>query len=98
MKGPVSRISKVSSDRASASRKRRSQGELTDELRTHYDFDYSRARPNRFASRFSEETVTVMLDADVATVFQSAESVNAFLRSAISAMPRTARPKRKRTS
>jgi hypothetical protein len=33
-----------------------------DELRKHYDFDYAKARPNRFAVRLSEETTLVVLD------------------------------------
>src|SRR4051794_35862982 len=57
------------------------------DMRPHYDFDYAKARPNRFAERFTEETVAVVLDPDVANVFQSSDSVNAFLRSAITAMP-----------
>ena len=35
-----------------------------DELAEHYDFDYSQARPNRFASRFSEGVTVTVLDAD----------------------------------
>jgi hypothetical protein len=33
------------------------------------------------------KTVAVVLDADVASVFQSSESVNSLLRSVISALP-----------
>jgi hypothetical protein len=58
-----------------------------DEMRSHYDFDYSKSKPNRFASRFAEGSITVILDPDVASVFQTSENVNAFLRSAIAAMP-----------
>jgi hypothetical protein len=67
-------------------------------MRSHYDFDYSKARPNRFAERFTQETVAVVLDPDVAHVFQSSDSVNAFLRSAITAMPQTETPKKKRSA
>jgi hypothetical protein len=98
MKKPASKASKVSSNRSSASSKRHSPISRNDELRDHYDFDYSKAGPNRFATRFSEETVAVVLDPDVASVFHSSESVNAFLRSAISAMPRSEPRKRKRAS
>lgn len=53
-----------------------------------YPLDHSTARPNRFAERFCEDSaVAVVLDADVAEVFDSSESVNRFLRSAIQAMP-----------
>ncbi|HEX7150934.1 MAG TPA: hypothetical protein VF618_05560 [Thermoanaerobaculia bacterium] len=67
-------------------------------MRPHYDFDYSKSRPNRFASRAAEGAVAVVLDPDVATVFRSAEAVNTFLRSAISAMPPVQPAKKKRAS
>lgn len=70
----------------------------SDEMRPHYDFDYSKSRPNRFASRASAGTIAVVLDPDVARVFSSAEAVNTFLRSAISAMPAVDRSKKKRAS
>lgn len=69
-----------------------------DELRPHYDFDYAKAKPNRFASRFKQDTVAVILEPDVANVFRSSDAVNSFLRSAISAMPRTLPEKKKRAS
>ena len=46
----------------------------------HYDFDYSKARPNRFADRIGPDTLMVVLDPDVAAVFPTAESVNSTLR------------------
>jgi hypothetical protein len=66
--------------------KTRATGAAEDELRPHYDLDYTKSRPNRFAARFAEGAVAVVLDPDVATVFRSSEAVNSFLRSAISAM------------
>lgn len=62
-----------------------------DELRAEYDFDYSKSRPNRFASRMGEDTVAVVLEPDVAQVFDSSASVNQLLRSVISALPRPGR-------
>lgn len=56
-------------------------------MRREYRFDYRKARPNRFAARFKGGTVAVVLDPDVASVFRSSESVNALLRSVISALP-----------
>lgn len=56
-----------------------------DELREHYSFDYSKAKPNRFASRFSEEAIVVVLDPDVAAVFTTSEAANQALRSLIAA-------------
>ncbi|MCI5147818.1 MAG: hypothetical protein D3916_00105 [Candidatus Electrothrix sp. MAN1_4] len=58
-----------------------------DDLRTEYTFDYSKARPNRFAERITKGNVTVVLDSDVAQVFTSAEDVNAVLRALIQNMP-----------
>jgi len=66
----------------------------TDDLRDEYRFDYRKAKPNRFAPAMSEGTVAVVLERDVAAVFKSSEAVNSFLRSAISAMPKTPRSKR----
>jgi hypothetical protein len=78
-------MKKVPSKRAKVSEKRVVPSP-SDEMRPHYDFDYSKARPNRFAERFNEETVAVVLDADVADVFETSEAVNTVLRSAIRAM------------
>ncbi len=61
--------------------------ERPDEIRDEYDFDYSKSKPNRFAAEFGKGSVAVVLDPDVAEVFGSAESVNTFLRSVISALP-----------
>lgn len=58
-----------------------------DAMRSEYRFDYRKAKPNRFASEMTRETVAVVLDPDVAAVFNSAESVNDFLRSVISVLP-----------
>ena len=63
-----------------------------DEMRNEYRFDYKKSKPNRFAARMKTGTVAVVLDPDVAEVFKSSESVNAFLRSAIAAMPSGSRP------
>lgn len=56
-------------------------------MRKEYRFDYSRAKPNRFAERMSEGAVAVVLEPDVAAVFKSSKTVNALLRSVIAAMP-----------
>ncbi len=57
------------------------------ELRREYRFDYRKARPNRFAALMKGKMVAVVLDPDVASVFQSSEAVNSLLRSVISALP-----------
>jgi hypothetical protein len=58
-----------------------------DDMRHEYRFDYKRAKPNRFAKQMAAETIAVVLDADVAAVFKSAEAVNNLLRSVIAALP-----------
>jgi len=63
---------------------RKRRHELND-VRPNYQFDYSRAKPNRSASRMTRPVVAVVLDSDVAAVFDSSAKVNAQLRSAISA-------------
>ena len=58
-----------------------------DTMREEYRFDYSKAKPNQFAALMSGGAIAVVLDPDVAAVFQSSEAVNSLLRSVISAMP-----------
>ncbi len=62
-----------------------------DEMRAEYDLEYSKARPNRFAAEMGDATVAVVLDLDVASVFQTSESVNSLLRSVIAALPEGAK-------
>jgi hypothetical protein len=64
----------------------------TDEMRKEYRFDYSKARPNRFAMR-NKERLIVILDPDVAKVFNRPETVNSVLRALIATMPQTAKGK-----
>ena len=58
-----------------------------DEIRPEYRFDYSKAKSNRFATALKGSTVAVVLDPDVASVFQTSEAVNTLLRSVIAALP-----------
>lgn len=53
-----------------------------------YSFDYSEARPNRFAARIKRGSRVVVIDPDVAEVFATPDSVNAVLRALIETMPR----------
>ena len=74
--------------------KKRSTDQAEDDLRPHYDFDFKNMKPNRFASQKKVyKRQFVILDEDVAKVFDSSESVNDVLRLAIRAM-RTAVGKR----
>jgi hypothetical protein len=47
-----------------------------DDLLGHYDFDYSKAKPNRFAEELSGDVLFVPLDPDVTVVFPTSESTN----------------------
>ena len=59
----------------------------SEEMRKEYRFDYSKAKPNRFAAEMGTGTIAVVLDPDVASVFKSSESVNNLLRSVIASFP-----------
>lgn len=73
---------------------------VSDELRPEYQFDYLASRPNRFAGSLRGGTLAIVLDPDVAEFFDSAEAVNALLRSVIASVrgpsSRRAGGKRKR--
>lgn len=62
-------------------------------MRPEYDFDYSKAKPNRFAAAGHKRRVAVVLDEDVAEVFTTPESVNKALRAFMEAMPQAGGPK-----
>ena len=58
-----------------------------DELLPKYNFDYRKAKPNRFATQSGKRKMIAVLDDDVAQVFTTPESVNKVLRALIEAMP-----------
>jgi hypothetical protein len=62
---------------------------VPDDLLPEYQFDYRKARPNRFADQINinRECLVVTLDPDVSKVFTTAESVNDVLRALIAVMP-----------
>jgi hypothetical protein len=57
-----------------------------DDLLPHYDFDYSKSKPNRFAKR-KKERVLILLDTELSKVFRNQEEVENALRSLIHAIP-----------
>lgn len=61
---------------------------VSDEMQDEYQFDYSKAKPNRFASRIGRDQLMIVLDPDVAAVFKTTESVNQVLRAIITSMPK----------
>jgi hypothetical protein len=71
----------------------KSRQAVLDEMLPEYNLDYRKAKPNRFASRYDQERIVVILDPDISRVFTTPESVNTALRALITAMPHV--PKRK---
>jgi len=59
----------------------------SDDLQSEYRFDYRKAKSNRFAANYKPGSRVVVLDADVAQVFTTRESVNAVLRALLKTMP-----------
>ncbi len=55
-----------------------------DNLLPEYDFDYSKAKTNRFAQK---SVLHIELDADIAQIFKTSEAVNHALRSILQALP-----------
>lgn len=70
------------------------------EMSDNYNFEGKEVRPNRFAKKAlnaktyvidgdeRRELISITLDADVAKVFKTSESINNALRAIISAMPK----------
>ena len=58
-----------------------------EEMASEYRFDYSKAKPNRFAKKMKAEPLVVLIEPDVAKVFTTAGQVNKALRALISVMP-----------
>jgi hypothetical protein len=58
-----------------------------DDLLPHYDFDYSKAKPNIYASYLTEQEGYVKLQPDVRKYFKSSDDVNNILRAIINVIP-----------
>ena len=65
-----------------------------EKLGSEYRFDYRKSKPNRFTAKMSEDAIAVVLEPDIAAIFKSSKTVNALLRSIVSAMPQSNRKKR----
>lgn len=76
-------------------KKRPSETSVVREMRAEYRLDYDQSRPNRFARDVGVGATLVVLDPDVAEVFNTSESVNELLRSVIAVLPRTTTRKRR---
>jgi hypothetical protein len=57
------------------------------------EYDFSRSRPNKYASRFQAGSAVVVLDPDIAAIFPSATEVNEALR-ALAGIIRRSRSRR----
>ena len=68
-------------------RARLAGGDMSDELREEYRFDYSKAKRNRFAEELPPGGRVVYLDAEVAAVFTDSVQVNRLLKAVLAAMP-----------
>lgn len=58
-----------------------------EDLLPEYQFDYQKARPNRFTINAQEAKITVTLEPDVAKIFKTSGDVNKALKTIISAIP-----------
>ena len=59
------------------------------------EYDFSKAKRNRYAGRFAKGVTVIVLDPDVAEVFPNSAAVNRALRTLVEAAPR---PRRKATA
>ena len=58
-----------------------------DDMLAEYHFDYSKARPNRFARGIAEGSLIVVLEPELAQVFKTSEQVKAILRAIADTLP-----------
>jgi hypothetical protein len=66
-------------------KKMRTDEDDANDLLPEYEFDYRKAKPNRFA--LAEQQRVVILEPDVAEYFHDSEAVNRVLRALIQTMP-----------
>jgi hypothetical protein len=65
--------------------------DVSEDLRSEYAFDYSKAKNNPYAARLKGRTVAVVLEPDVAAAFPNSKAVNRQLRAVVRAVPRRSR-------
>lgn len=66
------------------------------DLQPEYHFGYRKSKPNRFAEEAVKGGFVVLVEEDIAEVFQTPESIKKVLRALIATMPR--RPRSKSTA
>ena len=58
-----------------------------EDMQPEYQFDYTKAKPNRFTQQHAAGSLVVVLDPDIAHVFTTPEAVKKVLRALIATMP-----------
>lgn len=66
------------------------------EMRKEYDF--SNARPNKYAKKYAEGTNIVVIEPDLVEFFPDSESVNATLRALVSIFPKAGSKRKSKKS
>ncbi len=61
--------------------------EQNDDMLPEYHFDYSKARPNRFAKGIAEGSLVVVLEPELAQIYKTPERVKAILEAIARVMP-----------
>ena len=61
--------------------------EQNEDMLSEYRFDYSKARPNRFAKGIAEGSLVVVLEPKLARIYKTPERVKAILEAIAQAMP-----------
>lgn len=63
-----------------------------EDVQPEYQFDYTKAKPNRFAQKQADGSLVVVLEPDIAQVFATPDAVKRVLRALIATMPQVAIP------
>jgi hypothetical protein len=63
----------------------------SDEMRSEYVFDYSKAKVNPYATHLRGKTIAVVLEPDVAAAFPTSNAVNKQLRAVVGTVPKRSR-------
>jgi len=58
-----------------------------EDMQPEYQFDYTKAKPNRFATKQPDGSLVVVLEPDIAQVFGTPDAVKKVLRALIATMP-----------
>jgi hypothetical protein len=73
---------------------KKNSGLRAEEWEMRKEYDFSNARPNKYAKKYAEGANIVVIEPDLVKFFPDSESVNAALRALVSNFPQS-KPKRK---